>query len=716
MKKDRFFHFLTAAVMGAALSFGGVAALATGMEMTDADLGKLPLVCLSFAFLSGGILFYFPKSWLVFFLGGAAALGYGLFSGGLARIWQPVLYHIGRLYGLGYGFSVMGSSAGSTEPGLCMIGCIVGAVTVAVIRSQMSPVPALLMGLLPVGACMVLTDTVPEPWTLMLVAAAVAWILLTSSVRRKSIPDGNRLAALTLLPVGLCTALLFLLVPPEGPFPDREEALDRLLDLTPGWIQDRFLQSEDIPVAGIQVFPALTPSLNSVSLNNSLGPRTPSGAVALYVTDSADLPYPRTLYLRARAYDGYSGMRWYASETVSRQDFEDLGWNAGPETASALEGLTVETIYALDYRFLTYSPSYADVQAMQSLYLPNDEKLKTYTVNRTDPEEGPGPASQPHQVFGELPEETLEQALAYLRFHYPNWTQDDVPTRAEKVCQILAQEKTYDLSATMPADTSDFAITFLTQQEKGYCVHFATSAAVLLRAMGIPSRYVTGYIVTLEGPERQAVTGKQSHAWVEYFDSAKGWTQLEPTPEAEAGSTPEPTEPLPTQTEQPVEPTESAPQPTAAPPTKPSPVPDASTEASTTPTSAPETVPSQDVIPEKTPSAGPWLPAVLGIIGFFLLLLAQAAVRSLIFRLQREKGGLKRRILTLWKQGSFRCRLLKIQPPKALKDLAEKARFSNHSLTPAELQAAQRAYGEICRLWRGKKNGFRLWNWLIFGL
>lgn len=711
MNKDRFFHFLTAAVMGAALSFGGVAALATGMEMTDADLGKLALVCLGFAFLSGGILFYFPKSWLVFFLGGAAALGYGLFSGGLVRIWQPVLYHIGSLYGLGYGFSIGGSAAGSTEPGLCMIGCIVGAVTVAVIRSQMSPVPALLMGLLPVGACMVLTDTVPEPWTLMLVAAAVAWILLTSSVRRKSIPEGNRLAALTLLPVGLCTALLFLLVPPEGAFPDRQEALDRLLNLTPGWIQEHFLQSEVIPVGGTQVFPALTPSLDSVSLNHSLGPRTPSGAVALYVTDSADLPYPRTVYLRGRAYDGYSGMRWYASETVSRQGFEDVGWSAGPETVPTLEGLTVETLYALDYRFLTYAPSYEDIQAMQSLRLPNDERLKTYTVNRIDPEEGSGPTSVPDPVFWELPDETLEQALAYLRYRYPNWVQDDVPTRAEKICQILAQDKTYDLNATMPDDTSDFAITFLNQQEKGYCVHFATSAAVLLRAMGIPSRYVTGYMVTLEGPERQAVTGKQSHAWVEYFDSTQGWTQLEPTPETEPGDRPEPTEPQPTETSQPVGPTESAPQ-----PTKPEPIPDASTEASTAPTSTPETVPTQDTAPEETPSDGSWLPAVLGSIGFLLLLPAQAAVRSLIFRLRQQQGGPKRRVLTLWRQGSFRCRLLKIQPPKVLKDLAEKARFSNHSLTPAELQAAQRAYGDICRLWKGKSKKFRLWNWLIFGL
>jgi transglutaminase-like putative cysteine protease len=65
------------------------------------------------------------------------------------------------------------------------------------------------------------------------------------------------------------------------------------------------------------------------------------------------------------------------------------------------------------------------------------------------------------------------------------------------------------------------------EQGAGVCQDIAHLTAGLLRALGLPTRYVSGYL----HPEREAEIGRavagQSHAWVEY--RAGGWTGYDPT-------------------------------------------------------------------------------------------------------------------------------------------------------------------------------------------
>ena len=60
----------------------------------------------------------------------------------------------------------------------------------------------------------------------------------------------------------------------------------------------------------------------------------------------------------------------------------------------------------------------------------------------------------------------------------------------------------------------------------GVCQDFSHTALVLLRALGIPARYVSGYLHTEEPAVGQTVIG-ESHAWVEYWDD--GWHAYDPT-------------------------------------------------------------------------------------------------------------------------------------------------------------------------------------------
>jgi hypothetical protein len=67
--------------------------------------------------------------------------------------------------------------------------------------------------------------------------------------------------------------------------------------------------------------------------------------------------------------------------------------------------------------------------------------------------------------------------------------------------------------------------------KQGYCDYYATSMAVMLRSLGIPSRIVSGYAQGRLDPNRQAyvVLLQDAHTWVEVFFPNYGWVEFEPT-------------------------------------------------------------------------------------------------------------------------------------------------------------------------------------------
>ena len=77
---------------------------------------------------------------------------------------------------------------------------------------------------------------------------------------------------------------------------------------------------------------------------------------------------------------------------------------------------------------------------------------------------------------------------------------------------------------------------FLGENRQGYCAHFASAGALLLRRLGVPARYVTGYVVRPEqfrrstGGYRASVRDDAAHAWVEIWLDGVGWAPVEMTP------------------------------------------------------------------------------------------------------------------------------------------------------------------------------------------
>jgi len=72
---------------------------------------------------------------------------------------------------------------------------------------------------------------------------------------------------------------------------------------------------------------------------------------------------------------------------------------------------------------------------------------------------------------------------------------------------------------------------FWLDRRAGFCEHFATAFVVVMRALGVPARVITGY----QGADRSPLDGfyvvRQSyaHAWAEVWQPRRGWQRVDPT-------------------------------------------------------------------------------------------------------------------------------------------------------------------------------------------
>jgi protein-glutamine gamma-glutamyltransferase len=73
---------------------------------------------------------------------------------------------------------------------------------------------------------------------------------------------------------------------------------------------------------------------------------------------------------------------------------------------------------------------------------------------------------------------------------------------------------------------------FLFTRKTGYCEHYATAMAVMLRTVGIPARLVTGFLPSEwnDFGHYYAVRQQDAHAWVEVWFPHSGWVTFDPTP------------------------------------------------------------------------------------------------------------------------------------------------------------------------------------------
>lgn len=116
---------------------------------------------------------------------------------------------------------------------------------------------------------------------------------------------------------------------------------------------------------------------------------------------------------------------------------------------------------------------------------------------------------------------------------------DDAMEKAEKLSAYLSSHYTYTMSeVNYPAEEADFVDFFLFEQLQGYCDHFSSALAMMLRTQGVPTRWVSGYspgqivAAPTSGQDWYEVEVRQEHAhsWVEVYSPERGWVIFDPTP------------------------------------------------------------------------------------------------------------------------------------------------------------------------------------------
>lgn len=74
------------------------------------------------------------------------------------------------------------------------------------------------------------------------------------------------------------------------------------------------------------------------------------------------------------------------------------------------------------------------------------------------------------------------------------------------------------------------------KNKRGVCQDFAHLQIGCLRALGIPAKYVSGYIETLPAPGQVKLVGSDaSHAWISAYSPTEGWFEFDPTNDSVAG-------------------------------------------------------------------------------------------------------------------------------------------------------------------------------------
>jgi len=103
-------------------------------------------------------------------------------------------------------------------------------------------------------------------------------------------------------------------------------------------------------------------------------------------------------------------------------------------------------------------------------------------------------------------------------------------TLIRQVLQTFRQEN-FVYTLQPPVLGRDSVDEFLFETRRGFCEHYAAAFVVLMRAMGIPARVVTGYQGGELNPINQFIEVRQrdAHAWAEVWLADSGWVRIDPT-------------------------------------------------------------------------------------------------------------------------------------------------------------------------------------------
>lgn len=248
-------------------------------------------------------------------------------------------------------------------------------------------------------------------------------------------------------------------------------------------------------------------------------------------------------YWRQRTYDVYTGSGWDTSERNTRSFAPQQSWTeiVYPHTV-VTQTFTLREVRG-NVVFAINEPVSVD-HDYQVLYRGEDD----FVALAVDADE--------YTVVSYVPQPTVEELRAAEDAYPPEIAEryvalPEIPARVAALAQEIVDTAgavtrydkaraiesylrgyTYDLDVAPPPLDQDIVEYFLFDLQRGYCDYSASAMVVMLRSVGVASRYASGYgMGTYDyAEERWRVTGQNAHAWAEVYFPGLGWIEFEPTP------------------------------------------------------------------------------------------------------------------------------------------------------------------------------------------
>jgi transglutaminase-like putative cysteine protease len=274
-----------------------------------------------------------------------------------------------------------------------------------------------------------------------------------------------------------------------------------------------------------------------------LGEVRPSGAAMLHVNFGRTRP-PQGLKWRGTALAEFNGWKWFNSRAeglplrpaqglLKLQDDDEL---RRPARRVSYEVVLHST--GTDTLFVAGTAEYLRVPAGLVLEMPgggyrvpavSSEGFRYVVHAALDGRGGPARLTETERNFHlRLP--PVDARVMELARQWTAGARSD-SERAGRIEQHLRAEYQYSLHALDHAVDDPLAY-FLFEGRRGHCEYFASAMAVLLRAVWVPSRVVTGFQGGSynELSHWQVVRASDAHSWVEAWVDGQGWTAYDPTP------------------------------------------------------------------------------------------------------------------------------------------------------------------------------------------
>jgi transglutaminase-like putative cysteine protease len=256
-----------------------------------------------------------------------------------------------------------------------------------------------------------------------------------------------------------------------------------------------------------------------------------SNAVAFRAKFDGDAPDPIDRYWRGLVLYRFNGRTWSGWEPImARSAREELLVAGEPVRYQVtMEPTRQQWVFALDIPFeWSMSEIFMGPQHQLAKEQPIDQRMAYEATSYTRYQITPKMTSYSRTRYTRLPTKsnprTVELAQSMRR------ASEDDESFAKAVLQRFHEEE-YFYTLRPPALGSNPVDRFMFDTRRGFCEHYASAFAVMMRAVGIPSRIVLGYQGGEMNPLGRYLIVRQAdaHAWTEIWLPNRGWHRVDPT-------------------------------------------------------------------------------------------------------------------------------------------------------------------------------------------